>query len=98
MQGRLGIEYEPTNVLSTGLSLRLAANQERPGRFEEPTDNYAVVDWASDLNLYRWGLLHTLTLTVENLTDAVYRRHLNRVKEIMPEPGRNVRLLHKVYY
>jgi len=98
MQGRLGIEYEPTNVLSTGLSLRLAANQDRPGRFEEPTDNYAVVDWASDLNLYRWGLLHTLTLTVENLTDSVYRRHLNRVKEIMPEPGRNVRLLHKVYY
>ena len=98
MQGRLGIEYEPTSTLSTGLSLRLAADQDRPGSFEGRTDGYAVVDWTSDFNHYRWGLLHTLTLTVENLTDSVYRRHLNRVKKIMPEPGRNVRLLHKVYY
>ena len=42
--------------------------------------------------------LHTFSLTLENATDAVYRNHLNRVKEILPEPGRNLRLLHKVFF
>ena len=37
-------------------------------------------------------------LTLENATDAVYRNHLNRVKEILPEPGRNLRLLHKIFF
>ena len=37
------------------------------------------------------GRLHTFSLTLENATDAVYRNHLNRVKEILPEPGRNLR-------
>ena len=98
LQGRLAVEYEPTGSFRTGLSLRLAADQDRPGRFEEPTDSYAVIDCTGELNGHRWGLLHTLTLTVENLGNSVYRRHLNRVKEIMPEPGRNIRLLHRVYY
>ena len=44
------------------------------------------------------GHLHTFVLTLENVTNAVYRKHLNRVKDILPEPGRNVRLLHKVYF
>ena len=37
-------------------------------------------------------------MTLENATDAVYRNHLNRVKEILPEPGRNLRLLHKIFF
>lgn len=98
LQGRLALEYEPAGSVSTGLSLRLAAYQDRPGRFEEPTDSYAVIDWTGEFYGHRWGLLHTLTLTVENLGDSVYLQHLNRVKEIMPEPGRNIRLLNRVYY
>ena len=44
------------------------------------------------------GHLHTLSLTVENITDDIYRTHLNRVKELMPEPGRNVRILFKTFF
>ena len=98
LQGRLGVEYEAAGSVSTGLSLRLSADQNDPGRFEEPTDSYAVIDWTGEFHGHRWGLLHTLTLTIENLDDSVYRRHLNRVKEVMPEPGRNIRLLHRAYY
>jgi iron complex outermembrane receptor protein len=39
-----------------------------------------------------------VAITLENASDATYRKHLNRVKEILPEPGRNVRLLHKVFF
>jgi iron complex outermembrane receptor protein len=39
-----------------------------------------------------------MTLSVDNAFDTEYRRHLNRVREIMPEPGRNVRVLHKAFF
>jgi iron complex outermembrane recepter protein len=42
--------------------------------------------------------MHTLTLQVENLTDAVWRDHLSRIKEVAPQPGRNVQLLYRVNF
>jgi iron complex outermembrane receptor protein len=42
--------------------------------------------------------LHTVALTAENVTDTEYRMHLSRVKSIMPEPGRNVKVLYRVYF
>ena len=80
------------------LALRLAADQNRPGEFEEPTPGYAVLDLSAHYYRHLWDFLHTLSFTVENTTDATYRKHLNRVKEIMPEPGRNLRILHKTFF
>ena len=98
LQGRISLDYEPMEALRTTIALRLATDQQRTGPFESPTGGYRVLDLSGQY--YRhWGEnLHTFVLTVENVTDAVYRKHLNRVKDILPEPGRNVRLLHKVYF
>lgn len=41
------------------------------------------------------GQFHTLTLRVDNLTNAEYYDHLSRIKEIEPQPGRNVSLLYR---
>jgi len=35
---------------------------------------------------------------IDNMTNSAYRDHLSRVKSIMPEPGRNVRLLYRAYF
>lgn len=98
LQGHLSLTCEPSEALSATLALRLAAAQNRVGEFEQPTEGYAVLDFSSQYYA-QWGKrLHTLALTLENATNAVYRNHLNRVKEILPEPGRNLRLLHKVFF
>lgn len=98
LQGRGGVRYEPRDNLGIGGALRWAARQSRAGEFEAPTDGYAVLDLTAEYHGTALGALHTVTLGVDNVTDSQYRRHLNRVRQIMPEPGRNIRLLHKVHF
>ena len=98
LQGRVTLSWEPSETLEAAAALRLAADQDRPGEFEGPTEGYAVLDLSGEHHVHWGGRLHTLSLTLENATDAVYRNHLNRVKEILPEPGRNLRLLYKMFF
>ena len=98
LQGNLALTCEPTEALSATIDVRLAAEQDQVGEFEEPTEGYAVLDLSTQYYVQWGGRLHTFSLTLENATDAVYRNHLNRVKEILPEPGRNLRLLHKIFF
>ena len=63
-----------------------------------PTSGYVVLDLSAEIHKVAFGLLHVMTLSVDNAFDTEYRRHLNRVREIMPEPGRNVRVLHKAFF
>ncbi|GAB5519803.1 MAG: hypothetical protein RhofKO_20540 [Rhodothermales bacterium] len=85
-------------ALKLGVTVRGADGQSRLGPFEETTESYAVVDMFGQLYHTTGRALHTLDLTVQNLTNATYYDHLSRVKSIMPEPGMNVRLLYKVYF
>lgn len=95
LQGTLGLQWRQGR-LTLGADLRLAAEQARVGAFEQPTDGYAVVDVYAQYYVSTGGLLHTFDLGVENVTDTAYRDHLARVKSIMPEPGRNIKLLYKL--
>lgn len=97
LQGKVGVQYG-RRAFNVGVDLRLAQAQERLGPFEESTDGYAVLDAFAQYHFTAGGLLHTLDLGVENLTDTAYRDHLSRVKSIMPEPGRNVKLLYKLFF
>lgn len=83
--------------LTLGASLRGSSAQERLGPFEEPTSSYLVPDLFAEYILSSSRALHTLTLAVDNATNTTYRDHLSRVKSVMPEPGRNVRLVYRVY-
>jgi len=98
LQGRIGLIYEPLEALEWTGSLRWATAQKQIGPFETPTDGYAVMDLSGQYNLYWRDHLHAFSLSLQNATDAVYRKHLNRIKELFPEPGRSVRLLHKVFF
>jgi len=42
--------------------------------------------------------LNSIFVGIDNMTNSAYRDHLSRVKSIMPEPGRNVRLLYRAYF
>ena len=75
---------------------RFSASQTRLGEFEEPTEGYFAYDAGCYLSLSRWKLQHLVVFEVENLLDTTYREHLSRIKSVMPDPGRNVKLLYKV--
>ena len=77
---------------------RGASRQSRLGPFEETTSGFIVPDVSLQTHRIAAGMLHTVTLAIDNVTNTSYRDHLSRVKSIMPEPGRNVRLLYRLHF
>lgn len=97
LAGKIEIKKQVSNLTMSTL-LRAADKQDRVARFEDPTDGYVVFDASLQYHRQHKNLLHTWTLSVENIGDSEYRRHLSRVRSIMPEPGRNIKLLYKVFF
>ncbi len=97
LKGRTGVRFA-TGGFSLEGALRMASQQNRAGEFELPTNGYFVFDLMAQYYFSSFGLLHTLTFGIENAQNTIYRQHLNRVKEIMPEPGRNLKLLYRVFF
>ncbi len=97
LRGRTALAYDRTGWFVRA-EAEVAAEQNRTGEFEQATLGYAVYHVAGGLRLTLGGRLHVLTLSVENLTDDEYRNHLSRVKEIMPEAGRGLRLTYRVVF
>ena len=97
LEGRLAIGYSPVDWFVEA-EARMAGSQERTGRFEQPTDGYAVLGLSGGVRLTFAGRLHVVTLHLDNIGDTEYRNHLSRVKEIMPEAGRGVRATYRVVF
>lgn len=95
--GRVELHHDGPR-LHGSIGGRFAARQDRTGDFEEPTDGYAIAFGTVGYRFLHGTRFHTLTLRVDNLFDTEYREHLSRIKEIMPEPGRNFSLLYRLTY
>ena len=88
----------PGFIVGTGTdSLRCRDEAGRP-LLECPTAGYGLLNATSGMRWTAWDRMHTLTLNINNLTDAVWRDHLSRIKEVAPQPGRNVQLLYRVEF
>ena len=97
LNGQVGLRYERRRYFAAA-DVRWAARQDRVGDFEEPTAGYAVANTSVGVRIDNNGRFHTITLRVDNALDTEYRNHLSRVKEFMPEPGRNLSLLYRVTF
>jgi iron complex outermembrane recepter protein len=110
LNGRFEVRYEAPRYFVNG-ALRASAAQERvpapitvPGEQAEPvqpqrpTDGHSLVDLGGGMRWTLGGRLHTLTLKVDNLLDTAWRDHLSRIKDVAPQPGRNLRLLYRVQF
>jgi iron complex outermembrane receptor protein len=95
--GCTGIRFESGSVSLDG-AVRFASRQNRLGEFETQTEGYTIFDFSAQYYFQAMDFLHTLTFSVENIGNTVYRQHLNRVKDIMSEPGINFKLLYKTYF
>ncbi|TNE73190.1 TonB-dependent receptor [bacterium] len=75
-----------------------AASQTRLGEFEEETDGYIILGGGLTYSKQAFSGLHMISIQVENALNTEYRNHLSRVKSVMPEPGRNISVLYRVYF
>lgn len=97
MSGKFSVSYH-SGSLSIGLDTKGAFKQDRVGEFEKTTEGYILNDLSLQYLFSQWNMLHTISFNIENIGDVEYRRHLNRIKEIMPEAGRNFKLLYKLFF
>jgi iron complex outermembrane recepter protein len=93
-----GVTYV-NGPFSAGGTIRHSFKQDRLAEFETVTDAYTLLG----LNVeYRYtsnsNMLHTFSLNVNNLLNEEYRNHLSRLKDVFPEPGRNLSLLYRLYF
>ena len=97
LNGKLSLMYAFT-PFHVHLSTRFSTSQTRLGEFEEPTDGYIVYDIGFYVNYMWWQLNNLIIIEVENIFNTTYRDHLSRIKSVMPEPGRNIKLLYKLNF
>jgi iron complex outermembrane receptor protein len=97
LHGSAGVRYDLRRFfLSAGW--QGAARQDRVGEFERPTPGYSLWRAGGGMRWSAFGDLHTLNVQVTNLTDEVWRDHLSRIKEVAPQPGRNLEILYRVSF
>ncbi len=81
-----------------GSRFKYSAEQNRIGAFETSTDSYFLTDFFAQYRFNSNKFLHTISLNVNNILDEEYYNHLSRIKDLRPEPGRNITLLYKIFF
>ncbi|MEP1152111.1 MAG: TonB-dependent receptor [Balneola sp.] len=84
--------------LEIGSRFTFASEQNRTGEFETPTESYFLTGLFAQYRFSSKNLLHTFSLNVNNVFNEEYYNHLSRIKDLRPEPGRNVSLLYRIYF
>lgn len=87
--------YERPRWFAT-IEWRGAAAQERVAENETATDGYSLLDAGAGFRWNALGGFHSITVAASNLTDAVWRDHLSRIRTVAPQPGRNLRILYQI--
>lgn len=105
LRGRLGVRVQH-NALQAGLDLTMAAAQNRVfrsplagGAFSEtPTDGYGLSKAYLAYTFGARATLSTLAIRIDNLTNERYRNHLNYLKDLALEQGRDLRVTYSVKF
>ena len=84
--------------LTCGGTMEWAAGQERVDTYEDPTDGYSVFGVYVQRDFLTNQARHSLILSLENLFDTEYRNHLSRIRSVMPETGRSLKLYYKMFF
>ncbi len=84
--------------LTAGGTVEWAAGQERVDTFEDPTAGYSVFGAYVQRDFLTDHARHSLILSLENLFDTEYRNHLSRIRSVMPETGRSLKMHYKMYF
>jgi len=75
-----------------------AGQQDRLFRNETETDGYTLLNLQASYMLARSHHAHVFSISGDNLTDELYRRHTSFIKDLAPEMGRRVRVSYGIRF
>ena len=101
LRGRAGLRFQK-NAFQAGVDGVFTAKQDRLFAFEgesgvvgeTPTPGYNLVKLFASYSVQAGRGLHTITVRLDNATDERYRNHLNYLKDLTPEVGRDFRIVY----
>jgi iron complex outermembrane receptor protein len=93
----VGARYR-LDALQLGAQVVATADQDRVFGAETPTAGAAVVKLFGVYSRQTTAGLHTITLRLDNATNATYRNHLSYIKDLVPEMGRSVKVVYGVRF
>lgn len=105
LRGRVGLRAQK-NAFQAGGEVTLTAKQDRVYAVigdegmvgETPTDGYTLVKLFSSYSFVSGKATNTLTVRLDNAADTLYRNHLNYLKDLAPEMGRNLKVVYNVKF
>jgi iron complex outermembrane receptor protein len=65
---------------------------------ESGTDGYQLLRLFAAYTFGGADIAHTITARLDNATNALYRNHLSIIKDLVPEMGRNFKLVYNVRF
>jgi iron complex outermembrane receptor protein len=94
---RGGLRYQ-YNAFQAGGEVTAAAKQDRIFETETETDGYQTLRLFAAYTFGARNVAHTITARLDNATNELYRNHLSLIKDLVPEMGRNFKLLYNVKF
>ena len=92
-----GLRYQK-NALQFGGSVTITGDQDRVFGAETPTAGAGVLKLFGSYSFVTGGVTNTITARLDNATDTLYRNHLNYLKDVLPEMGRNFKVVYSVQF
>ena len=96
LRARGGLRYQ-YNAFQVGGEIVGAAKQDRVSGATTPTDGYTLVKLFTSYS-FGTNTISTITARLDNVTNELYRNHLSLIKDLVPEMGRNFKLLYNVRF
>ena len=101
LRGRLGVRYQK-NAFQAGVDGVFNAMQDRvfsrAGISETPTAGSNLMKLYASYSFGNTVATNTITVRLDNATNTLYRNHLNFLKDLTPEVGRNFKVLYSVKF
>jgi iron complex outermembrane receptor protein len=94
---RGGVRYQ-YNALQVGGEVTATAKQDRVFSTETETDGYQLLRLFGAYTFTTGQAVSTITARIDNVTNELYRNHLSLIKDLVPEMGRNFKLLYNVRF
>lgn len=104
-RGRLGLRFQH-NAFQAGIEGTVTAKQDRVFTFngageavgETPTAGYNLIKLYTAYSFSAGTTTHTISVRLDNAGNTRYRNHLNYLKDLAPEVGRDFRVSWKVQF
>jgi iron complex outermembrane recepter protein len=105
LRGRAGLRFQK-NAFQAGADGVFTAKQDRVFDLttdgetvgETPTAGYNLLKLFASYSIAAGGAVHTFTARLDNATNELYHNHLNYLKDLAPELGRDFKVVYSVKF